>query len=118
VILKNNRLGLIHDVQALSYQGRYCASEFSDIDFTSMARSFGAQGFRLERPEEVAPAVEAALTAKGPTVLEAIIDPEEMFPLTGRSTAMKDSVGLPKVRDSISPQSVRALVKMFRNREA
>jgi acetolactate synthase-1/2/3 large subunit len=117
IVLKNNRLGLIHDVQALSYQGRYCASMFGEVDFVSIAKAFGAAGRRIERPDEVGPAVREALQADGPVVLEALIDPDEKFPLTSRATAMKDSVGLPRVIDSLSVESVRALLKMFRNRE-
>jgi acetolactate synthase-1/2/3 large subunit len=117
IVLKNNRLGLIHDVQALSYQGRYCASLFGEVDFVSVARAFGAGARRIERPDEVAPAVREALGTDGPVVLEAVIDPDEKFPLTSRATAMKDSVGLPRVIDSISVESMRALLKMFRNKE-
>ena len=117
VVLKNNRLGLIHDVQALSYQGRYSACEFGDVDFVAIAEAFGAAGRRIERPDEVAPAVAEALAAEGPVILEAHIDPDEKFPLTSRATALKDSVGLPKTIDSLSVESVRALLKMFRNKE-
>lgn len=117
IVLKNNRLGLIHDVQALSYQGRYCASMFGDVDFVSIAKAFGAGGRRIDTPDDVAPAVSAALETDGPVVLEAVIDPDEKFPLTSRATAMKDSVGLPRVIDSISAESVRALLKMFWNKE-
>lgn len=118
VILKNNRLGAIHDVQTLSYQGRISASLFSEVDFVAMARAFGAEGIRIEKPDEVAPAVKKAMEMNRPVILEAIIDPAEKFPLTKRSIALKDSLGLPKVMDSISVESVRALLKMFRNKEA
>lgn len=117
VVLKNNRLGAIYDVQTLSYQGRYSASEFSDTDFVSMAKSFGAEGIRIEKPDEIASAVDKALSTKGPVILEAIIDPDEKFPLVSRSLALKDSLGLPKVMKSISLQSIRELIKMFKNRE-
>lgn len=117
VILKNNRLGAIYDVQTLSYQGRYTASEFSDTDFVGMAKSFGAEGFRIEKPNEVASVLEKALDSKGPVILEAIIDPDEKFPLVSRSLALKDSIGLPKAMKSISMQSIRELMKMFKNRE-
>lgn len=117
VVLKNNRLGMIHDVQALSYQGRYSACMFNEVDFVSIAQAMGATGVRLTAPDEVGPAVHAALNSRGPVILEATIDPDEKFPLTSRATAMKDSVGLPKIMDSISAESIRALVKMFRNKE-
>ena len=117
VILKNNRLGAIHDVQELSYQGRISASMFTDIDFVSIAKAFGAHGFRIEKPEDIASTVKNALDIKGPVILEAIIDPDEKFPLTRRAIALKDSLGLPKVMKSISIDSIRALLKMFKNKE-
>lgn len=117
VILKNNRLGAIHDVQELSYQGRISASMFTDIDFVSIARAFGAQGFRIEKPEDIASTVKKALEINGPVILEVIIDPDEKFPLTRRAIALKDSLGLPKVMKSISIESIRALLKMFKNKE-
>jgi len=117
IVLKNNRLGLIHDAQALSYQGRYCATMFGEVDFVAIARAFGAVGERVERPDEVGPVVRRALEQDGPVVVEAVIDADEKFPLTSRATAMKDSVGLPRVIDSLSVESVRALFKMFRDKE-
>ena len=117
IILKNNRLGAIHDVQELSYQGRISASMFTNIDFVSIARAFGAQGFRIEKPEDIASSVKNALDINGPVILEAIIDPDEKFPLTRRAIALKDSFGLPKVMKSISIESIRALLKMFKNKE-
>jgi len=30
---------------------------FTDIDFVSIARAFGAQGFRIEKPEDIASTV-------------------------------------------------------------
>ena len=117
IILKNNRLGAIHDVQELSYQGRISASMFNDIDFVSIAKAFGAHGFRIEKPENIASIVKDALDVNGPVILEAIIDPDEKFPLTRRALALKDSLGLPKVMKSISIKSISALLKMFKNKE-
>jgi len=117
IILKNNRLGAIYDVQELSYQSRISASMFTDIDFVSIARAFGAQGFRIEKPEDIASTVKNALDINGPIILEIIIDPDEKFPLTRRAIALKDSLGLPKVMKSISIESMRALLKMFKNKE-
>jgi acetolactate synthase I/II/III large subunit len=117
IILKNNRLGAIHDVQELSYQGRVSASMFTDVDFVSIARAFGAQGFRIEKPEEIAPTLKNALDISGPVILEVIIDPDEKFPLTRRAIALKDSLGLPKLMKSVSMESILALFKMIKNKE-
>jgi acetolactate synthase I/II/III large subunit len=117
IILKNNRLGAIHDVQELSYQGRVSASIFTDVDFVSIAKAFGAQGFRIEKPEEIAPTLKNALDISGPVILEVIIDPDEKFPLTRRAIALKDSLGLPKLMKSVSMESILALFKMIKNKE-
>ena len=117
VILKNNRLGAIHDVQELSYQGRIAASKFSEVDFVSIARSFGAEAYQVKNPDDIGPAIDKALKSAKPAVIEALIDPDEKFPLTRRSLALKDSVGLPKLMKSISTDSVKALFKMLRNQE-
>jgi acetolactate synthase-1/2/3 large subunit len=117
VILKNNRLAAIHDVQELSYQGRITASTFSEIDFVAVANAFGATGLRINNPDQIEPLVKKALTASGPVIIEAVIDSEEMFPITRRSMALKDSVGLPKVMKSLSLTSIRAVIKMLRNKE-
>jgi acetolactate synthase-1/2/3 large subunit len=117
IILKNNRLGAIHDVQELSYQGRFSASMFTEIDFVSIAKAFGARGFRIENPENIASTMKDALNVNGPVILEAVIDQDEKFPLTRRAIALKDSLGLPKVMKSISINSLSALLKMFKNKE-
>jgi len=117
VVLKNNRLGAIHDVQALSYQGRFSASMFNEIDFVSIAEAFGGHGFRVKNPENITPIIKKALDIKGPVIIEALIDPEEKFPLTRRSISLKDSLGLPKLMDSISYESILALFKMYKNKE-
>jgi len=47
-----------------------------DFDYAGYARSLGLQGIRVERPEEVGPAWDAALNADGPVLLDVITDPE------------------------------------------
>jgi pyruvate dehydrogenase (quinone) len=51
--------------------------DLAPIDFVVFARACGAEGFRCERPEEVRPAIEAALRSPGPALVEAVVDPEE-----------------------------------------
>jgi thiamine pyrophosphate-dependent acetolactate synthase large subunit-like protein len=90
---------------------------FTEIDFVSIAKAFGARGFRIENPEDIASTLKDALNINGPVILEAVIDQDEKFPLTRRAIALKDSLGLPKVMKSISINSLSALLKMFKNKE-
>jgi hypothetical protein len=43
----------------------------------AFARACGAEGFRCERPEEVRPAIQAALRSSRPALVEAVVDPDE-----------------------------------------
>ena len=45
-------------------------------DFAALARSFGADGERIEKAEEFRPALEKALASGRPTVLDVLIDPD------------------------------------------
>jgi pyruvate dehydrogenase (quinone) len=51
--------------------------DLSPIDFVAFARACGAEGHRCTRPEEVRPAIEAALRSPGPALVEAVVDPDE-----------------------------------------
>ena len=46
-----------------------------DMDYARYAELIGLQGIRVERPEQVAPAWEQALSATRPTVIDALVDP-------------------------------------------
>jgi pyruvate dehydrogenase (quinone) len=47
------------------------------IDFASWARQIGLEGIRVEKPEEIEPAWDRALSAGRPAVIDAIVDPNE-----------------------------------------
>jgi benzoylformate decarboxylase len=44
------------------------------LDFVKLAAAFEVPGIRVERPEELAPAVRRGLTSRGPLVIDAILD--------------------------------------------
>ncbi len=46
------------------------------MDYAAFARTLGLEGIRVERPEDVGPAWDRALAARGPVVLDAVCDPE------------------------------------------
>ena len=47
--------------------------ELTSVDFAMMARSMGAQGFKAERPGDVADQVSEALHSRKPTVIDALV---------------------------------------------
>jgi len=46
-----------------------------DLPYASYAELLGLRGVRVERPEDVIPAIEAALAADRPFVIDAVVDP-------------------------------------------
>src|ERR1700691_6663532 len=76
ILLKNDSLAEVKFEQtALGNPSFGC--DLSPIDFVAFARACGAEGFRCERPEEVRPAIQAALNSRGVAVVEAVVDAEE-----------------------------------------
>ena len=94
-IFNNEYLGMVRQWQKLFYGKRYAMTnlkagalsrrtngeEYPEYtpDFVKLAESYGAKGYRVTKTEEIAPAFEAAKkNTKVPTIIEFIIDPEEM----------------------------------------
>jgi len=91
VVLNNGALGMVRQWQTFFYRDRRSASILRNPDFARVAEAFGARGLRVERPEQVEPALRTALAAEdGPVVVDVVCDPEEnclpMIP-SGQSVA-------------------------------
>jgi acetolactate synthase-1/2/3 large subunit len=54
---------------------------FGEVDFSAIAQSIGAFGIRVERPGELAAALEQALSAGRPAVVDVVTDQEALAPL-------------------------------------
>jgi acetolactate synthase-1/2/3 large subunit len=83
IILNDGGWGMVdHGLRALT--GRSFASRFPRVDFARLASTLGAKGFRVTRPGELVSALEQARTFAGPTVIDAIIDENEVPPFLER----------------------------------
>jgi acetolactate synthase-1/2/3 large subunit len=76
IVFNNGMLGTIRMHQERDYPGRTVGTDLGNPDFTALAESFGALGFRVERPEAFLPALKEALAADRPVVIEVVTDPE------------------------------------------
>lgn len=54
---------------------------FTDVDFARLAEEIGALGIRVEKPSELAPAFDRALSADRPVVLDVVTDIDALAPL-------------------------------------
>jgi acetolactate synthase-1/2/3 large subunit len=54
---------------------------FKQVDFARIAEDIGAMGIRVERPKEIAPALDRALAADRPVVIDVVTDIEALAPV-------------------------------------
>jgi acetolactate synthase-1/2/3 large subunit/sulfoacetaldehyde acetyltransferase len=80
VVLNNQGWGAEKAYQKHHYGGRYFAVELVNPSFAAVAESFGARGARVTKPGELAGVLEDTLAARRPSVIDILIDPEEMLP--------------------------------------
>jgi acetolactate synthase-1/2/3 large subunit len=76
-ILDNGYLGMVRQWQELFYNRRYSYSELVNPDFVKLAEAYGAVGMRVEKPADVRPALEQALAASKPVLMDFVIEREE-----------------------------------------
>ena len=87
IVVNNGMLGTIRMHQERHYPGRVMATDLVNPDFAAFARSFGAYGERVQETGEFAAALERALDASGPALLELVCDPEALTPRQSLSEA-------------------------------
>jgi pyruvate dehydrogenase (quinone) len=85
IVIKNNVLGQIKWEQMILEGNPEFGVELQPIDFAQVAEACGAKGFTIERPEEAESILREALNYKGPTIVQAVVDPEEP-PMPGKVT--------------------------------
>jgi acetolactate synthase-1/2/3 large subunit len=106
VVLNNAGHGMVHQGDTLMHGEPLGVSDYRvAFDSAAVARAVGARGISVRTPAELAAALHEALQATGPTVIDAIIDPEELAPTLlrrvqtlGRFLSVSTSGTAPKVR--------------------
>jgi pyruvate dehydrogenase (quinone) len=76
ILLKNNSLAEVKFEQQELGNPEYGCT-LAPIDFVAVARACGADAFHCERPEEVRPAISAALRSPKAALVEAVVDADE-----------------------------------------
>jgi len=78
VILNNHMLGMVAQWQRMFYDYRYIGVELENIpDFEKLAKAYGAEGFRVDSPQELEKAIKFALGSEVSVVMDVSIHPEE-----------------------------------------
>jgi acetolactate synthase-1/2/3 large subunit len=92
VVLNDRSLGMVRQMQ--SEQGDIAGVDFPDTDFTRVAEAFGADGVRVDAPDDLADALAAAKRSSSPTVVDVTIDPDEEMAATLQSSFYASVGGL------------------------
>ena len=79
-VMNNGTLGMVRQWQTLFYEKRYSQTTLNrGPDFVKLADAYGAIGIRVEKPEQVEPAIEKALSSNDrPVVIDFVIRIDEM----------------------------------------
>jgi pyruvate dehydrogenase (quinone) len=77
VVLNNRDLAYVTwEQRVMEGEPRYAASQaLPDVPYADFARMLGLDGVRVERAEQVGPAIERGLTSDRPVVIDALVDP-------------------------------------------
>jgi len=83
VILNNGFLGMVRQWQELFFGGRYAYTCMeAQPDFVKLAEAYNAFGRRVEKPEDVGPAIEEAIRLRKPAIIDCVVDREEnVYPM-------------------------------------
>jgi pyruvate dehydrogenase (quinone)/pyruvate oxidase len=77
IVIKNNTLGQIKWEQMVFLGNPEYGCELEPIDFTRVAEGCGINAVRIEDPARCGDQLREALTAAGPCLIEAVVDPFE-----------------------------------------
>ena len=82
IVVNNGMYGTIRMHQEKHYPGRVSGTDLVNPDFVAYARAFGAHGELVEDTAQFAPALERALGAGRPALIEIRLDPQAITPNT------------------------------------
>ena len=93
IIINNHVLGMVRQWQTLFYDKRYSQTILTDkVDFVKVSEGLGCEAIRVTKKEEVAPAIERAISLNKPVVIECIIEEDDkVFPMVPAGAAISDA---------------------------
>ena len=96
--LNNQALGMVKQWQDMQYSGRHSSSTYSDSlpDFKTLVEAFGHHGIKVEKHDQLWPALEQAFSKEMRDKLVFVdvwVDPEEhVYPMSVRGGSLADMV--------------------------
>jgi len=93
-ILNNSYLGMVRQWQEIFYERRYSYTDITGPDFVKLAEAYGALGMRVTEHKDVRPALQKAIEANRPVIIDFVIEREEnVFPMVPPGGAIHKMLG-------------------------
>lgn len=93
IVINNHVLGMVRQWQTLFYQQHYSQTVFEDkVDYCKVAEGLGCMAIRVTKKSEVVPALKKALAAKGPVLIDCIIEEDDkVFPMVSPGASISEA---------------------------
>lgn len=92
VILNNRYLGMVRQWQELFYNNNYSSTNMeAQPDFVKLAEAYGAEGYRIEKAEDLRAVLEKALASPNPAFIDVVVEREEnVYPIVPAGAALDE----------------------------
>jgi len=92
VILNNGYLGMVRQWQELFYDRNYCSTcMHHSPDFVRLAEAYGAEGYRVEKMEDLDQVLRKALASKNTAVVDVLVENEEnVYPMVPAGAGLNE----------------------------
>lgn len=96
-IINNGFLGMVRQWQEIFYDKRYQATPMFTPDFCKVAEAYGIPAMRVTERAQMAQSVEFARSIQGPTLIEYVVEKEEMvYPMVPAGADLDNMMRRPK----------------------
>jgi acetolactate synthase-1/2/3 large subunit len=79
VVLNDSALGWIKLEQIILQEGKVYSSEFLEIDYSKIARDYGIEAFRVQKPSELVNVIKTAYEHEGPSLVDVKVTTDPTF---------------------------------------
>jgi acetolactate synthase-1/2/3 large subunit len=102
-IMNNQFLGMVRQWQEFFFDKRYAATQITGPDFVKIGEAHGIPSLRVDKPEDVFPAIEFAQSIQGPVLLDFRVEKEEsVYPMVATDADLDDMIRRPVKRSAIN----------------
>ncbi|WP_338466810.1 thiamine pyrophosphate-binding protein [Novosphingobium sp. ZN18A2] len=100
VVYDNSGWGLVHLEMEGAALPAAKGTEFPNMDFAAFARACGGEGFSVHTTGELPGTIESWLSAPGPAILHAMVDPDEIPAMPHIDIGQAARFGIARIREA------------------